>query len=152
MADINLLDAFNTINVGADFTEQFTALARMDNIRFSTALRPITYLGATEVDTVVGLGPGKLIGKDLLYTSNTNTAQPVISDALTGLLLDFNTAETEVEYLAQIRDAATGIFDFFVEVIDTFELVDTALAHQLITDLIDRIKPSHTRAFVSFTK
>lgn len=152
LADINLLDSFNTINIGADFTEQFTALARMDNIRFSTALRPVTYLGATVLDTVVGSGPGRLIAKDLLYTANSNTALPVIEDALTGLLLDFNTTESEVEYLAQIRDASTGIFDFFVEVIDTFELVDTELAHQLITDLINEIKPSHTRAFVSFTK
>jgi len=152
LADINLLDTFNTVNVGADFTEQYTALARMDNIRFSTTLRPITYLGASEPDSIVGLGPGRLLGSDLLYTSNVNTAQPVVSDALTGLLLDFNTTASEVAYLAQIRDATTGIFDFFVEVIDTFELVDTELAHQLITDLINRIKPSHTRAFVSFIK
>jgi len=152
LADINLLDTFNIINIGADFTEQYSALARMDNIRFSSALRPITYLGATETDIVVGLGPGKLIGKDLLYTSNINAALPVIDDAITGLLLDFNTEQNEVEYLIQIRDATTGIFDFFVEVIDTFELVDTDLAHQLIEDLINRIKPSHTRAFVSFTK
>ncbi len=103
-------------------------------------------------DTVVGLGPGRLIGKDLLYTSNVTAAQPVIEDSYTGLLLDFDTTATEVEYLAQIRDATTGIFDFFVEVIDTFELVDTDLAHELITNLINRIKPSHTRAFVSFTK
>jgi hypothetical protein len=115
-------------------------------------LRPIIYLGATEPDTIVSEGPGRLIGQDLLYTSNTNTALPVISDALTGLLLNFDTTQEEVEYLAQVRDAATGIFDFFVEVIDTFELIDTALAHQLVEDLINRIKPSHTRAFVSFTK
>lgn len=150
--DINLLDTFNTVNIGADFTEQYTALARMDNIRFSTVLRSITYLGATEPNVIVGSGPGRLLGSDLLYTSNSNTALPVISDALTGLLLDFDTPYSEVEYLAQIRDAATGIFDFFVEVIDTFELVDTELAHQLITSLINKIKPSHTRAFVSFIK
>jgi hypothetical protein len=109
-------------------------------------------LGASEPNVIVGLGPGRLLGSDLLYTSNTNTAQPVISDALTGILLDFDTTQGEVEYLAQIRDATTGIFDFFVEVIDTFSLVDTALAHQLIEDLINKIKPSHTRAFVSFIK
>jgi hypothetical protein len=152
LADINLIDTFNTINIGADFTEQFTALARMDNIRFSSQLRPITYLGATSFDVVESEGPGRLIGQDLLFTSNTNTAQPVISDALTRLLLDFDTSELEVEYLAMIRDAATGIFDFFLEVIDTFELVDTSLTHQLITNLVNKIRPSHTRAFVSFTK
>ena len=110
-----MLDTFNTINVGADFTEQYTALARIDNLRFSTSLRPIIYLGASEADSVVGLGPGRLIGQDLLYTSNTNSAQPVIEDALTSLLLDFDTTQEEIEYIAQIRDATTGIFDFFVE-------------------------------------
>jgi len=144
LADINLLDTFNTIHIGADFTGQFTALARMDNMRFSNILRTITYLG--------GSGPGRLIGKDLLYTSNVNTAQPVISDAFTRLLLDFNTTQTEVENLAVVRNAASGIFDFYVDVIDTFSLADTELIHNLITALINRLKPAHTRAFVSFVK
>ena len=144
LADINLLDTFNIIYVGADFTGQFTALARMDNMRFSNVLRTITYVG--------GSGPGQLIGKDLLYTSNTSAAQPVVSDAYTRLLLDFDTTQTRIENLAEIRNAATGIFDFYVTVIDTFSLADTTLIHNLITSLINRLKPAHTRAFVSFTK
>jgi len=144
LADINLEDLFNTIHIGADFTGQFPAMARMDNLRISSELRTITYLG--------GSGPGQSIGRDIFYTSNLNTAQPVISDALTRLLLDFNTTQTEVENLATVRNMATGIFDFFVEVIDTFELADTDLIHQLITDLVQELKPGHTRAFVSFTK
>jgi hypothetical protein len=144
LADINLLDVFNTVHIGADFTGQFTAMARFDNMRFSSELRSMTYLG--------GSGPGQLIGKDLLYTGNVNTAQPVVSDALTRLLLDFDTTPTEVEHLATVRDLARGIFDFYVEVIDTFELIDTSLAQGLLTDLINRLRPGHTRAFVSFTK
>jgi hypothetical protein len=144
LSDINLLDFFNTVHIGADFTEQYTALARMDNIRFSNELRTLTYLG--------GEGPGQLIGKDLIYTSNINTAQPVISDALTSLLVDFDTTQTQVEYLATVRNASAGIFDFYLEVIDTFSLADTTLVHDLITSLVNRLKPAHTRAFVSFTK
>jgi len=144
LADINLEDLFNTVHIGADFTGQFTAMARFDNMRFSSEMRTITYLG--------GSGPGQLIGKDLLYTGNVNTAQPVISDALTRLLLDFDTTPTEVEHLATVRDLARGIFDFWVEVIDTFELIDTSLAQGLLTDLINRLRPGHTRAFVSYIK
>lgn len=144
LADINLTDLFNTVHIGADFTGQFPALARMDNIRFSSALRPITLLG--------GSGPGQLLGRDALFTSNTNAALPVISDALTRLLLDFDTNQAEITNLAVVRNEASGIFDFNVEVIDTFELVDTTLAHSLITKLINRIKPGHTRAFVDYTK
>jgi hypothetical protein len=151
LSDINFLDTFNTIHVGADFTGQFTALAKMDNIRFSNALRTITYLGEQD-GTMVGQGPGRLIGKDLLYTSNVNAAQPVIEDALTSLLINFDTDQTENEHLAMVRSASSGIFDFFVEVIDTFELADTDLTRALITSLINRIKPAHTRAFVSFIR
>jgi len=152
LSDINLLDTFNYVYVGNDYTNSYPALARMDNMRFSNEPRPVIYLGATVPDTVVGSGPGRLIRKDLLYTSNINTANPVISDALTGLLLDFDTDTSEVSYLAQIRDASTGIFDFLVEVIDTFELADTTLIQTLITELINRLKPSHTWATVTFTK
>ncbi|MFA5048810.1 MAG: hypothetical protein WC516_07325 [Patescibacteria group bacterium] len=144
LADINLTDLFNIINIGADFTGQFPAMARVDNLRFSSEMRQIVYLG--------GSGPGQLIGKDILYTSNVNTAQPVVSDALTRLLLDFDTPQEKVEYLATVRNMATGIFDFYVEVIDTFGLIDTDLAHELLTSLIEKLKPAHTRAFVSFTK
>ena len=144
LADINLLDIFNTIYIGADYTEEFTALARIDNIRFSSEPRSIIYMG--------GLGPGRLIGKDLLYSSNINVVQPVISDAITRLLLDFDTDQKEVEYLSIVRNKSRGIFDFYVEVIDTFNLADTDLIKELITNLINRLKPAHTRAFVSFIK
>jgi hypothetical protein len=151
LSDINLLDTFNTVHIGADFTGQFTALARIDNIRFSNVLRTITYLGEQN-GTMVSQGPGRLIGKDLLYTSNVNAAQPVIEDALTSLLINFNTDQTENEHLATVRSASSGIFDFFVEVIDTFELANTDLTKALIISLINRIKPAHTRAFVSFIR
>jgi hypothetical protein len=144
LADINLLDTFNTIHVGADYTEEFTALARMDNIRFSSEPRAMVYMGGT--------GPGRLLGKDLLYTRNVNVAHPVISDALTRLLLDFDTDQTENEYLAIIRDKTNGIFDFYVDVIDSFALVQTDLVKELIISLINQLKPAHTRAFISFTR
>jgi len=151
LADINLIDDFNKIHIGADFTGQYSAMARMDDIRFSNELRSITYVGDSNGQTV-GEGPGRLIGKDLLYTSNVNAAQPVVSDALTTLLLNFDTTQEENENLATIRNAASGIFDFYVEVIDTFQLLDTDLKQQLLTDLINKLKPAHTRAFVSFTE
>ena len=144
LADINLNDLFNVINIGADFTGQYPAMARMDNMRFSSEMRSFVTLG--------GSGPGQLIGKDILYTSNVNTAQPVVSDALTRLLLDFDTTPEEVAYLATIRDMATGIFDFYINVIDSFQLIDTDLEHSLLTNLINNLKPAHTRAFVSFSK
>lgn len=144
LSDINLYDIFNVINIGADFTEQFPAMAKMDNIRFSSEMRKFLYLGGT--------GPGQFIGKDIIYTSNLNTAQPVISDALTRLLLDFDTTQEVVEYLATVRDQTTGIFDFYVNIIDTFSLINNDLSKNLLSDLIRKLKQSHTRAHINFIK
>ena len=141
LADINLLDFFSTVNIGGDFTGQYPAVARMDNMRFSNSLRSIQYLG--------GDGPGKLIGQDLLYTSNTNTAFPVIEDALTTLLLDFDSDQSSVS-TAEVRDDATGIFDFYVNIIDSFGRIPNTVAENIIETLIKRLKPAHTRAFVDF--
>lgn len=142
LADINMTDFFSTVQVGNDFSGHFPAMARMDNLRFSSQMRPILYLG--------GRGPGQLIGNDLLYTSNVNTAQPVIEDALTTLLLDFDTDSSLVEHLAAVHDSAAGIFDFFVTVIDSFRLIPNQDVRNLIVKLINRLKPAHTRAFVDF--
>ena len=144
LADINMTDLFNTIHIGADFTGQFSAMARLDNLRISSELRQIVYLG--------GSGPGKLIGKDILYTSNVNTAQPVISDGITRLLLDFDTTQEEVKYLSTVRNSETGLFDFYVDVFDSFNLIDTDLVHRILTSLIKKLKPAHTRSFVTYKK
>lgn len=140
LADINLTDFFNTVFIGGDYTGQYPALAKMDNIRFSNSFRSIRYLG--------GSGPGSLLGQDLLFTSNTNTANPVVSDALTTLLLDFNNIPSLVK-LAQVRNEATGIFDFFVKVFDSFDLTNDDIK-TLIEKLIKRLKPAHTRAFLTY--
>ncbi len=142
LADINMTDFFSTIQVGGDFTGRLPAMARIDNLRFSSELRQITYLG--------GEGPGQLLGNDLLYTSNVNTAQPVIEDALTTLLLDFDTDSSLAEHLVAVHDGAAGIFDFFVHVIDSFRQIPNQEVKDLIVELINRLKPAHTRAFVDF--
>jgi hypothetical protein len=144
LSDINLLDTFNEINIGSDFSGAYSAYAKFDNMRFSSDLRSIVYLGGT--------GPGQLIGRDVLYTSNLNSALPVTTDALTRLLLDFNSDPELVENIITIRDASSGIFDFYVKVIDSFSLIDTDLAKKIVTSLINQLKPAHTRAFVSFIK
>lgn len=142
LADINMKDFFATVHIGGDYTGLFPAMVRMDNLRFSNQMRPFFYLG--------GSGPGQLIGHDLLYTSNVDTAQPVIEDALTTLLLDFDSDISLVEYLVAVHDDAAGIFDFFVTVIDSFSQIPNQDVKDLIEKLINRLKPAHTRAFVDF--
>jgi hypothetical protein len=142
LADINMTDFFSVVHIGSDYTNLMPAMACLDNIRFSNQMRSISYLG--------GSGPGQLIGHDLIYTSNINTAQPVIEDALTTLLLDFDTESSLVEYLVAVHDAAAGIFDFFVTVIDSFNQIPNQEVKDLIEQLINRLKPAHTRAFVDF--
>jgi len=143
LADINLNDFFNKIYIGADFTEQFPAMAKIDNLRFSDSERGITLLGGT--------GPGSLLGHDFLYSSNINTANPVVSDALTTYLENFTATQEEVENIAKVRHLGYGIFEFTVKILDSFKfLASDPIQYALIPDLIQRIKPAHTRAFVEF--
>ena len=141
LADINLTDIFNSVHIGNDFTGQYPAMAKMDNIRFSNSFRSLKYLGGT--------GAGSLLGQDLTYSSNLNTVLPVISDAFTTLLLNFNNNE-EIVDLTQIHDASSGIFDFFVKIFDSFNKIPGVDSRELLVTLINRLKPSHTRAFISY--
>lgn len=143
LSDINLTDFFSKIYIGADFTEQFPAMAKIDNLRFSDSARGVKLLGGT--------GPGSLLGHDFLYTSNINTANPVVSDALTTILEDFTTDQEQVINIAVTRDPGYGIFDFTVKILDSFKFLESdEKAKTLVPALIQRIKPAHTRAFVEF--
>lgn len=144
LSNIDLIDNFNIINIGSDFSDSYPAMAKFDNLRISSELRQITYVG--------GEGNGKLIGKDTLYTSNLSTALPVISDSLTRLLLDFDSENELIEYFSAVWDSKNGIFDFYVDVFDSFRLINTDVRKNLLVNLIKKLKPAHTISHVNFSE
>ncbi|MDX1373634.1 MAG: hypothetical protein R3321_14270 [Nitrososphaeraceae archaeon] len=109
-------------------------MADLDNLRISNASRPISVL-------IGGFG----LGPDSVSTL------PVIEDNFTTSLDDFDEEEAEQEGGAILIDRETGVFDFTVNVIDSFDKVrNDEECRQLIIDLLNVIKPAHTRVEVIF--
>jgi|14_taG_2_1085336.scaffolds.fasta_scaffold00384_2 hypothetical protein len=135
---IKLSDDFRLILIGGESNANNSALARMDNIRFSRAIRE-------EVSDPNG---NKV---DLNYSSNINTILPVIKDSITTLLLNFDQENTEEKY-ATIIDPENGIFNFDIDVIDDFGKINKDEIEDLITELVNTLKPSHTNALVKFPR
>ena len=136
--NIRLLDDFSTITIGGSSIIQRTALSRMDNIRFSRTARE-------DAKDPSGLSI------DLDYSSNLQTVLPVIQDNITTLLLDFSSDEAEAKY-ASIVDQSSGIFNFDIDVIDSFGKITEDDVEDLIIKLVNILKPSHTNALVRFPR
>jgi hypothetical protein len=137
--NIDLTDTFSKIIIGTDALGINNARALLDNMRFSNVER---------------LQSIRIIGDDITdvnYTANTDLAQPIIEDLFTTRLLDFDKEEDIVEFFASIINQERGIFRFEVEVIDSFDRIagNTAL-EDLLTDLINTIKPAHTESVITF--
>lgn len=135
--NIDLMDTLSTITIGDNYDGTGNAMARMDNIRFSF----------TDRQTPVVAGKSL----DLNYQSNLEMASPVIEDPLTTAVFDFDKNAVETEYLSNLLSRSTYLFNFDVNVIDSLDVImNSDMASALIESLINRIKPAHTRAYVSF--
>jgi hypothetical protein len=139
---INLTDDLSLMSVGSDIFGDNSAYGRMDNVRFSRILRPLSRDAA-----------GAYV--DEAYSENLNTVRPVIEDDATTLLLDFDQDQEKINKFATIIDPKNGIFDFDIEVVDNFDKVigvNNGEVEDLIEELVNRLKPAHSNALVKFTK
>jgi len=134
---INLSDDFRAISIGSDNIGMQTAMARIDNIRFSREARRFK-------SDAFGLF------FDNNYSSNLNSALPVISDDLTTTLIDFNKEIKKDINLASITDAKNGIFEFDLNIIDSFGKIQSEEVEDLIVELAERLKPAHSNCLVIF--
>jgi hypothetical protein len=139
---MQLKNEFKTISIGSDIYGDNCAKSRIDNLRLSRVNRPY-------IKSVNG------VFTDTSYSSNLNTMLPVVSDDSTTLLMDFDEDEEKIDKFAQLINSKNGIFNFDIEVIDNFDKVigiNDGEIEDLISKLINRIKPAHTNAIVKFTK
>ena len=134
---INISDEFRAIAIGSDNIGMQAAMARMDNIRFSRESRRFKadVLGTFFDDN---------------YSSNLNAALPVISDDLTTKLINFNKEIKKDINLASITDAKNGIFEFDINIIDSFGKIQSEEVEDLIIELAKRLKPAHSNCLVKF--
>ncbi len=138
VGDIDFLDDLLGFSVGEDFRGANQAQARMDNLRLSNVARTPYFVFGQAID------PN--------YNSNLDVVYPVIEDAFTTFLLDFNTLLAEVTDFAILRDAAFGLFSFIIDILDSFHILsDSPRARALLESAILALKPATARVGIQYS-
>lgn len=135
--DINLTDEFSVISIGTDFAGAQPYLMRMDNLRFSSIARQPIRIG--------------LFDYDLVWNDNISAMFPVIEDAYTKGIFDFDRSSTESEFLANLLTPEASLYSIGVEIDDGFnKILSSSRNREILLGLYQRIKPAHMRLFSKF--
>ena len=136
VADMNFTDPINQFFIGSDYLGAQPAQARFDNLKISDiALSPVIIAGQP---------------KDVNYTSNISQARPAITDAFTTFLLDFDQLVTKNTDFAILRDDKFGIFNFTLNILDSFGIVlSNAKIEQVLRELISALKPAQSKVTIN---
>lgn len=137
IADIKFKDLINQFYIGSDYFGVHLAEARIDNLRLSDVARtPLIVAGQP---------------KDINYSSNIDVVLPVVEDAFTTYLLNFDILLKKEDKFALVRDENFGIFDFTLNIFDSFGIVSSnAKIKQVLETLILALKPATSRATINY--
>lgn len=137
ITDINFNDPINQIYIGSDYMGANGAQARIDNFKISDIIQP----------SIVIAGQAK----DINYSSNNSILYPVIPDAFTTFLMDFDQLIEKIDDFSVLRDELFGIFNFTLKIIDSFGIViDNAKLKQILESLIFALKPAQSKATLEY--
>jgi hypothetical protein len=135
--NIDIVDTLSNITLGNNYDGTGNAMIRMDNLRLSFQDRQPSVVAGQSLD--------------LNYQSDLESASPVVEDTITTIVLDFDKNVEETEYLSNLLSRSTHLFNFDVNVFDSFDIIsNNDTAKSLIKNIINRIKPAHTGASVNF--
>jgi hypothetical protein len=135
--DINLVDEFSVINIGSDFSGSQQYLMKMDNLRFSSIARQPVRIGALDYD--------------LVWNDNLGAVSPVIPDAFTKGLFDFNRSDSESDRLANLISTEGSLYSIGVEIDDGFnKILSSERSREALLSIYQKIKPAHMRLFSKF--
>ena len=139
ITSINFSDPINEINIGSDYMLSNKAFCLMDNFRISNIFRPLYAPYGENID--------------VNYSSNLDVVYPVTEDLYTTYLSDNNTESELIEDFTTLFNKNNGNFDFYVDVVDSFNIVgENDRVKQILEKLINLLKPANSRAFVSYIK
>lgn len=139
MTDIQFKDSINDLVIGNSYTGTNGIYALLDNFRVSNQSRPL-YAPFGEP-------------MDVNWTSNLSVAFPVTQDLYTTYLLDFNSTTAVNTNFATLKNRATGLFDFTVNIIDSLGIVSSSpLVQQTLETLINILKPANSRVFIGYIR
>lgn len=139
ITDINFVDPVTQFFVGMDFMRAQGAYARIDNLRLSNVSRePITVSGQP---------------LDVTFSSNLDVVFPVIEDAFTTFLLDFERVIEKTTDFAILRDSEFGIFNFTINIIDSFGIVsESARIRDTLEAMILALKPGTSKVDINIIR
>lgn len=135
--NIKFKDSINQIVIGGEYNQINTSYALIDNLKISNISRPI-YKPFNQ-------------SMDVGYLSNLSTVYPVTEDLYTTFLLDFEELVRKNDDFATIKNRMTGLFDFYVNIFDSFGITnDNNKIKEIIETLIKALKPANSRAFINY--
>lgn len=139
VADINFTDILNQLFIGSDFLGANSAQARIDNLRLSNVSRNPTTIGGQP--------------KDINFSTNLDVVFPVVPDAFSTFLLDFDRIVTKNTDFALLKDPNFGVHDFTLNIIDSFGIVTgNGKVDQLVRTLINTLKPAQSRVLINLVR
>lgn len=136
VADINFYDSINYFTLGSQFNGISIAAARFDNLKISNTYRaPVIVAGSP---------------RDVYYQTNLNATSPTIQDLFTTYLMNFNSLIEVVKDFATVRDRESGLFNFIINVIDSFDIVSSSIkVENVLRDLILAFKPAQSKVKIN---
>lgn len=132
-------DFINNLFIGTQYNGQSGIHALIDNFRISNISRPIYSPYGYPID--------------VNYNSNTDIVFPVTPDLYTTYLLDFDKLIKLNTDFATIQNRNTGSFDFSVNILDSFGIVNSSVrVQEALEKLIKVLKPANSKVFIKYSK
>lgn len=137
--NIKFKDPINDLYIGTQYTEESPIFALLDNFRISTISRPI-YAPYGEP-------------LDVNYSTNLSTVFPVTEDLYTTYLMNFDQMVILNDNFAILKNRKTGLFDFSVNILDSFGIVNSSIkVQEVLEKLIKVLKPANSRVFIQYIR
>lgn len=139
IADINFRDVVQQFHLGQDFAGNFGAEARFDNLKISNrSISPLIISGQP---------------RDVYFNTNADFIYPSIEDAFTTFLFNFDQTVQKTEDFAVLRDPTYGIFNFNIDIIDSFDIVTgDDRVRTVLEALINTLKPAVSKVGINYVK
>ena len=135
-ANIDFRDIINRMFIGSTFTKTNIAAARFDNVKISNIARSPLICSGIPIDEN--------------FQTNIDIVKPVVQDLYTLYLINFDQLLGKNEYFATLRDEKFGIFNFIINVIDSFRIVsDSDKINQIMEELIYALKPAQSKVTIN---
>lgn len=139
IANIDFRDVINKFYIGSTFRSVNLASAKFDNFKISNTARSPLICSGVPVDEN--------------FQTNLDIVKPVVEDLYTLYLINFNQLITENDDFTTLRDKKNGIFNFIIDVIDSFNIVSSnAKIEQIMEELINALKPAQSKVTINVIK